>query len=91
MRHTPEHESDDHRAVGGLNSTGQAAVFLARFALHVHVVIRGGGLSASINLAAKLALIQDRWQPRVVAVQDREDRGRLHVARPFGSLRVPDS
>jgi thioredoxin reductase (NADPH) len=50
--------------VGGGNSAGQAAVFLARFARHVHVVIRGGGLSASmsdylirrINAAANITL-----------------------------------
>jgi thioredoxin reductase (NADPH) len=50
--------------VGGGNSAGQAAVFLARFALHVHVVIRGDGLSASmsdylirrINAAANITL-----------------------------------
>ncbi|MGF6770346.1 thioredoxin reductase (NADPH) [Paraburkholderia sp. GAS199] len=35
--------------VGGGNSAGQAAVFLARFARHVHVVIRGEGLSASMS------------------------------------------
>jgi thioredoxin reductase (NADPH) len=35
--------------VGGGNSAGQAAVFLARFARHVHVVIRGDGLSASMS------------------------------------------
>ena len=50
--------------VGGGNSAGQAAVFLARFALHVHVVIRGDALSASmsdylirrINAAANITL-----------------------------------
>jgi thioredoxin reductase (NADPH) len=50
--------------VGGGNSAGQAAVFLARFAQHVHVVIRGDGLSASmsnylirrINAAANITL-----------------------------------
>ncbi len=35
--------------VGGGNSAGQAAVFLAKFARHVHVVIRGEGLSASMS------------------------------------------
>ena len=35
--------------VGGGNSAGQAAVFLARFARHVHVVVRGDGLSASMS------------------------------------------
>ncbi|HZZ09935.1 MAG TPA: FAD-dependent oxidoreductase [Paraburkholderia sp.] len=50
--------------VGGGNSAGQAAVFLSRFARHVHVVIRGDGLSASmsdylirrINAAANITL-----------------------------------
>ncbi|MFM0202931.1 FAD-dependent oxidoreductase [Paraburkholderia fungorum] len=35
--------------VGGGNSAGQAAVFLARFARHVHVVVRGDGLNASMS------------------------------------------
>ena len=35
--------------VGGGNSAGQAAVFLSRFARHVHVVVRGEGLSASMS------------------------------------------
>jgi thioredoxin reductase (NADPH) len=35
--------------VGGGNSAGQAAVFLARFARQVHVVIRGRGLSTSMS------------------------------------------
>lgn len=50
--------------VGGGNSAGQAAVFLARFARHVHVAVRGDGLSASmsaylirrINAAANITL-----------------------------------
>jgi thioredoxin reductase (NADPH) len=35
--------------VGGGNSAGQAAVFLAGHARKVHMVIRGGGLSASMS------------------------------------------
>lgn len=35
--------------VGGGNSAGQAAVFLAGFARHVHIVIRGDGLQASMS------------------------------------------
>lgn len=35
--------------VGGGNSAGQAAVFLAGFARHVHIVIRGDGLAASMS------------------------------------------
>jgi thioredoxin reductase (NADPH) len=35
--------------VGGGNSAGQAAVFLAKYAAKVHVLIRGGGLAASMS------------------------------------------
>jgi thioredoxin reductase (NADPH) len=35
--------------VGGGNSAGQAAVFLAGFARHVHIVIRGDGLNTSMS------------------------------------------
>ncbi|MGV2292485.1 FAD-dependent oxidoreductase [Trinickia sp. YCB016] len=35
--------------VGGGNSAGQAAVFLARSARHVHIVVRGEGLRASMS------------------------------------------
>jgi thioredoxin reductase (NADPH) len=35
--------------VGGGNSAGQAAVFLSRYASHVHVMVRGHGLAASMS------------------------------------------
>ncbi|RYE74591.1 MAG: copper transporter, partial [Oxalobacteraceae bacterium] len=35
--------------VGGGNSAGQAAVFLAAHASHVHVMVRGAGLAASMS------------------------------------------
>jgi thioredoxin reductase (NADPH) len=35
--------------VGGGNSAGQAAVFLSRFARHVHIVVRGPGLAATMS------------------------------------------
>jgi thioredoxin reductase (NADPH) len=40
---------DDVVVVGGGNSAGQAAVFLAGSARHVHIFIRGGGLAASMS------------------------------------------
>lgn len=36
--------------VGGGNSAGQAAVFLSKQASHVHVMVRGPGLAASMSL-----------------------------------------
>ncbi|MET0254487.1 MAG: FAD-dependent oxidoreductase [Luteibacter sp.] len=35
--------------VGGGNSAGQAAVFLARTVAHVHILVRGGGLAATMS------------------------------------------
>jgi thioredoxin reductase (NADPH) len=35
--------------VGGGNSAGQAAMFLSRFARHVHVLVRGASLAASMS------------------------------------------
>lgn len=35
--------------VGGGNSAGQAAMFLSRTAAHVHILVRGGGLAATMS------------------------------------------
>jgi thioredoxin reductase (NADPH) len=35
--------------IGGGNSAGQAAVFLSRTAQHVHIVVRGAGLAATMS------------------------------------------
>ena len=35
--------------VGGGNSAGQAAVFLSRTAGHVHILVRGDGLAATMS------------------------------------------
>ena len=42
-------EAEEVAVVGGGNSAGQAAVFLSRFAKHVHVLVRGDGLAASMS------------------------------------------
>ncbi len=39
----------DAIVVGGGNSAGQAAMFLSRFARHVHVLVRGPSLAASMS------------------------------------------
>jgi len=42
-------EREEVAVVGGGNSAGQAAVFLSRHAAHVHVLVRGTGLAASMS------------------------------------------
>ncbi len=64
--------------VGGGNSAGQAAVFLSGHARKVHLVIRGGGLGASmsrylierIEAAANIELV---FNTEVVALEGTED------------------
>lgn len=41
--------NDEVIVVGGGNSAGQAAVFLSRYAAHVHMIIRGPGLAATMS------------------------------------------
>ena len=40
---------EDVVVVGGGNSAGQAAVFLSRTAAHVHMLVRAGGLAATMS------------------------------------------
>jgi thioredoxin reductase (NADPH) len=64
--------------VGGGNSAGQAAVFLSGHARKVHLVIRGGGLGASmsrylierIEAAANIELV---FNTEVIALEGAED------------------
>ena len=70
--------------VGGGNSAGQAAVFLSRHARHVHVVVRGPGLAASmshylvqrIEAAPNITL---HALTRVVALEGDTHLGQLHL------------
>ena len=59
----------DVLVVGGGNSAGQAAVFLSRHARHVHILVRGDGLAASMS---------DYLIGRIDAKAQR-DKGTLHL------------
>ncbi len=64
--------------VGGGNSAGQAAVFLSGYARRVHMVIRGGGLGASmsrylierIEAAANIELVFNTEVAELAGAQD---------------------
>src|ERR1700709_2491824 len=70
--------------VGGGNSAGQAAVFLAGHARRVHMVIRGGGLGASmsrylierIEATSNIELV---FNTEVVGLEGTEDGSPEHV------------
>jgi thioredoxin reductase (NADPH) len=55
-------ESEEVVVVGGGNSAGQAAVFLSRHASHVHVLVRGASLAASMSdyLVGRLEAVPER-------------------------------
>jgi thioredoxin reductase (NADPH) len=42
-------QGEEAVVVGGGNSAGQAAVFLSRIAAHVHIMVRAGGLAATMS------------------------------------------
>jgi thioredoxin reductase (NADPH) len=74
---------DDVIVVGGANSAGQAAVFLARKARRVHVLVRSSGLSDTmsrylIRRIEETPHIQVRTRSEIVAL---EGRGRLECVR----------
>lgn len=60
--------------IGGGNSAGQAAMFLSRSAKHVHVLVRGGSLAASMSSYLRDRLEKD---PRVT-IHYRTEVSELH-------------
>ncbi|MEO0326824.1 MAG: FAD-dependent oxidoreductase, partial [Myxococcota bacterium] len=75
----------DALIIGGGNSAGQAAMFLSRHASHVHLLVRGQSLAASMSSYLSERLRQD---PRVtiqfgheaVALQGEGTEGAAHLA-----------
>jgi thioredoxin reductase (NADPH) len=74
-------DADEVVIVGGANSAGQAAIFLAQTARRVHVLVRSSGLSASmsrylIRRIEETPTIQIRTRTEIVALE-----GDRHVER----------
>ena len=73
--------------VGGANSAGQAAVYLARFARSVTMLVRGGSLELSMSyyLIQQIAGIENisvRTCTEVIEAQRRRSPGAARAARP---------
>jgi thioredoxin reductase (NADPH) len=68
---------EDLVVVGGGNSAGQAAVFLARTAAHVHILVRGNGLAATMSdyLVQRIAS-----SPKITVICCARSRGPIATA-----------
>ncbi|MCC1493745.1 cyclic nucleotide-binding domain-containing thioredoxin-disulfide reductase [Cognatishimia sp. F0-27] len=77
---------DEVAVIGGGNSAGQAAMFLARTARHVHVLVRGTSLAASMSsyLSARLDA-----HPRIT-IHYRTEMTALHGADQLDAITVRD-
>ena len=83
--------------IGGANSAGQAAVFLAERALRVHLLVRGSGLAATmsrylvyrienhptIELHACTELVGVEGETHLTAVRWRDSRSLVEETRPI--------
>jgi thioredoxin reductase (NADPH) len=61
--------NEDVALLGGGNSAGQAAVFLANHARHVYVLVRGGGLSTTMS---RYLIERIAGQPNITVVPETE-------------------
>jgi len=81
--------------VGGGNSAGQAVVYLASHASHVHLLIRGPGLEASMSryLIDRIAALPNVTLHRNTTIESMEGDGdelsALNCATPQGPLTLP--
>jgi len=84
----------DVAVVGGGNSAGQAAVYLAGFARHVTLVVRGGRLEGSmsqylVDQIAARPTIHVRLNANVAAVRGTDELEAITIADADGTSDVP--
>ena len=81
--------------VGGGNSAGQAAVFLSRHARHVHVLVRGDGLAATMSsyLIGRIEAsdrITLHVRTEIAALHGKDRLERVDIARSDGTREALD-
>ena len=75
--------------VGGGNSAGQAAMYLSRFAHHVHVVVRGNSLASSMSAYLRSRLEADaritiHYHAQLAAVEGEQHLSAIRLSTPDG-------
>jgi thioredoxin reductase (NADPH) len=88
-------EGDEVIVVGGANSAGQAAVFLAQTVRHVHLLVRSSSLSASmsrylIRRIEETPTIQVRTRTEIVALEGTEHLERVQWRDSTGAVTSHD-
>jgi thioredoxin reductase (NADPH) len=79
--------------IGGGNSAGQAAMFLSRHARHVHLLVRGSDLSATMSAYLRQRLEADpaitiRYGSQLCALEGDESLEAVICAEPSGNVRI---
>lgn len=79
--------------IGGGNSAGQAAMFLSRHARHVHLLVRGNDLSATMSAYLRQRLEADpaitiRYGSQLSALEGDERLEAVICAEPNGNVRI---
>lgn len=75
--------------VGGGNSAGQAAMYISRFAKHVHVLVRGDSLAASMSAYLRSRLEADpritiHYRSQLAALEGEQHLAAVRLATPAG-------
>ena len=75
--------------VGGGNSAGQAAMYISRFAKHVHVLVRGNSLAASMSAYLRSRLEADEritihYQAQLASLDGERHLSEIRIATPMG-------
>jgi thioredoxin reductase (NADPH) len=79
--------------IGGGNSAGQAAMFLSRHARHVHLLVRGNDLSATMSAYLRQRLEADpaitiHYGSQLAALEGDERLEGVICAEPSGNVRI---
>ncbi|GAA4721711.1 FAD-dependent oxidoreductase [Sphingomonas lutea] len=82
--------------VGGGNSAGQAAMYLSRFANHVHVVVRGGSLASSMSAYLRSRLEADprisiHYGAQLAGLEGAQHLSAIRLTTPDGERTLPCS
>jgi thioredoxin reductase (NADPH) len=80
--------------VGGGNSAGQAAMYLSRYARHVHLLVRGGELASSMSEYLRRRLDADprisiHYGTQLESLEGDERLTAVHVRGPDGVIAIP--